>query len=129
MLKTIERTSQMLNLFTPDAPEWGITELAAALGWTTSTTHDLASSLSQIGFLKKSDRRRYTVGWRVLEMSQVVLGSSNLQIEARKVMEQFAAKYDETVLLGVLAGGKILFADRIVAKHFLNKNFPTPEGR
>ncbi|MFK7802682.1 MAG: IclR family transcriptional regulator [Anaerolineae bacterium] len=129
MLKTIERTSQMLNLFSPETPEWGITELAETLGWNTSTTHDLASSLSQIGFLRKSDKRRYKIGWRVLEMSQVVLSSSNLQVEARKVMEQFTTKYDETILLGVLAGGKILFAERIVAKHFLDNNFPTPEGR
>ena len=44
-------------------------------------------------------------------------------------MEQFAAKYDETILLGVLAGGKVLFADKIVSKHFAPDLFSTPDGR
>lgn len=129
MLRTIERTSQLLKWFTLETPEWGITELATALGWSTSTTHDLASSLAQIGFLKQSDNRRYKIGWRVLELSQVVLGSSVLQAEARKGMERFAAQYDETILLGVLAGGKILFADKIVSTHSLPNVLSTPDMR
>lgn len=129
MLRTIERTSQLLKLFTLETPEWGITELATTLGWSTSTTHDLASSLAQIGFLKRSENRRYKIGWRVLELSQVVLGSSILQAEARKGMEQFAAQYNETILLGVLAGGKILFADKIVSTYPLPNVLSTPDMR
>ena len=119
----------MLTLFTLETPEWGISELAHALGWSTSTTHDLAASLAQIGLLKQGSKRRYTVGYRVLELSHVVLGSSTLQTEARKGMEQFAAKYDETILLGVLAGGKVLFADKIASKHFATNLLSTPDGR
>ena len=129
MLRTIERTDQILKTFTLERPEWGITELAAELGWSTSTTHDLVSSLAEIGFLKKSRKRRYRVGWRVLELSHVVLGSSTLQIEARQGMEQFAAKYDETILLGVLAGGMVLYAEKIMANHFPISELPTPGGR
>ncbi|MFT5194589.1 MAG: IclR family KDG regulon transcriptional repressor [Cellvibrionaceae bacterium] len=129
MLRTIERTSQLLKLFTLETPEWGITELATRLGWSTSTTHDLASSLTRIGLLQKSGNRRYTLGRRVLELSQVVLGSSSLQMEARKGMEQFAAKHDETILLGVLAGGKVLFADKIFSKFFLPNVLSTPDMR
>lgn len=128
MLHTIERTGQLLKLFTIETPEWGITELATALDWSTSTTHDLAASLVHIGFLKKSGRR-YKIGWRVLELSQVVLRSSSLQAEARWGMEQFAAKYDETILLGVLAGGKILFADKIVSSRTLPNALSTPDMR
>ncbi len=129
MLRTIERTGQLLKLYTLETPEWGITELATALGWSTSTTHDLAASLAQIGLLKQSGNRRYTMGWRVLELSQVVLGSSTLQVEARKGMEQFAAKHDETILLGVMAGGKVLFADKIFSKSSLPKAISTPDVR
>ncbi len=129
MLGTIERTSQLLKLFTLETPEWGITELATTLGWSTSTTYDLASSLAHIGLLKKSGNRRYKIGWRVVELSQVVLGSSTLQAEARKEMEQFAAKYDETILLGVIAGGKILFADKIIATHSLLNTVSPPNMR
>ncbi len=129
MLGTIDRTSQMLKLFTLETPEWGISELANVLGWSTSTTHDLASSLSEIGLLKQNVSRRYEIGWRVLELSQVVLGSSSLQAEARKGMEQLARKYDETILLGVLAGGKILFADKIAKKNALFNTVSTPDMR
>lgn len=129
MLRTIDRAGQLLKLFSLDKPEWGISELAEELGWSTSTTHDLANSLEKIGFLKKSNQRRYKVGWRVLELSHVVLGSSSLQVEARKEMERLTSKYDETVLLGVLAGGMVLFADKILSKNFSLSELPTPGGR
>lgn len=129
MLRTIERTSQLLKRFTLDTPEWGITDLAAELGWSTSTTHDLASSLAEIGLLNKSDRRRYTVGWRVLEMSHVLLGSGLLQTEARLCMERFATRYDETIMFGVIAGGKLFFAEKIISKQPLPSRFATPDGR
>ena len=112
MLGTIDNMSQLLRLFTLDKPEWGITELADALGWSTSKTHDLAASLVQIGILRKSDNRRYEIGWRVVELSQVILGSSTLQAEALIAMERLSTKYEEQILLGVLAGGKILFVDK-----------------
>ena len=129
MLGTFERANQMLTLFTLETPDWGITELAEALGWSTSTTYDIASSLVQTGLLRKSGKRRYKVGWRVLELSHVLLGSSSLQTEARKQMEEFASKYDETMLLAVLAGGKILFADKIVSQQISPNTFSTPDGR
>ncbi|MEM7347851.1 MAG: IclR family transcriptional regulator [Chloroflexota bacterium] len=129
MLRTIERTGRLLKLFTLETPEWGITELAIELGWHTSTTHDLAASLAQIGLLKQTGKRRYKVGRRILELNQVALGSSTLQTEARKGMAQFAARYDETILLGVLAGGKILFAEKFFSKQFLPSVLSTPDMR
>ena len=129
MLHTIERTGQLLKLFTLERPEWGITELATTLGWSTSTTHDLASSLAHIGFLMQSGNRRYKIGMRVLELGQVALDASSLRFEARKSMEKFAAQYDDTILLGVLAGGKILYTDKIISRHLFPNAFSTPDMR
>ncbi|MEM9822267.1 MAG: IclR family transcriptional regulator [Bacteroidota bacterium] len=129
MLGTFEKANKMLILFTLETPDWGITELAAELGWSTSTTYDIASSLVTIGLLRKTDIRRYKVGWRVLELSHVLLGSSSLQTESRRQMEEFAAEYDDTMLLGVLGGGKILFADKIVSPRIPHDTFSTPDGR
>jgi len=128
MLGTIDNMGQLLKLFTIDAPEWGITELAAELGWSTSKTHDLAASLVGIGILRKSEIRRYEIGWRVLELSQVVLGSSTLQSEALIAMEKLSTKYDEQILLGVLAGGKILFVDKS-ARYSLPETVSNPDMR
>lgn len=129
MLGTIERTGQLLKLFTLETPVWRISEMAQALNCSTSTTYDLASSLVQIGLLKQSADRRYEIGWRVFEMSQVVLGSSSLQAEARKGMTQLSRKFNETVLLGVSAGGKILFADKISPKQSLFNSVSPPDMR
>jgi len=128
MLGTIDNMSQLLKLFTLDRPEWGITELADALGWSTSKTHDLAASLVEIGMLRKGENRRYEMGWRVLELSQVILGSSTLQSEARKAMENLSAKYDEHILLGVLAGGKVLFVDKS-ARHSIPESVSQSDMR
>jgi len=128
MLNTIENMGELLKHFTLEKPEWGITDLAKALDWSTSKTHDLTSSLAQVGFLRQNENRRYQIGWRALELSQVILGSSTLQAEARREMEKLSAKYDDIILLGVLAGGKMLFVDK-AARHSLPKTISNTDMR
>ena len=64
-----------------------------------------------------------------LSSVKLCLGSSSLPVEARKGMEQLARKFNETILLGVLAGGKILFADKISPKHALFNAVSPPDMR
>jgi DNA-binding IclR family transcriptional regulator len=51
MLQTIEKASDVLALFDRDHTEWGVREVAEALGLAKSSAHDLLTSLAQVGFL------------------------------------------------------------------------------
>ncbi|MBO9350968.1 MAG: helix-turn-helix domain-containing protein [Thermomicrobium sp.] len=41
MLQTVQKAAQVLRLFTPHQPEWGVTEVAAALEIPKSGAHAL----------------------------------------------------------------------------------------
>lgn len=50
---------ELLALFTPHEPVWGIAEMAAALGASRSTTHRYAQTLVMCGQLEQTTGRKY----------------------------------------------------------------------
>lgn len=69
VLNTIDRTGKVLDLFTAETPEWGVTAVATRLQLPKSTTFDIMSSLAAIGLLQQTSGDRYRLGWRVLLFS------------------------------------------------------------
>ena len=67
----------MLELFSADRPEWGVSEAAKALGFPKSSTSALMSALTIEGLLQRTDARRYILGWRIVGMSQILLQDSS----------------------------------------------------
>jgi DNA-binding IclR family transcriptional regulator len=51
-IKVIKRTAQILDLFSLEKPEWGVGEVAGALGLPKSTTSELMSSLAHQRLLR-----------------------------------------------------------------------------
>jgi DNA-binding IclR family transcriptional regulator len=78
-----------------------------------SSTHDLMSSLAKLGFLNKTDSNRYRLGWRLVTLSEVLLATTELRQEARPVMEELAARYQETIHLAVLDDTQAVYVDKL----------------
>ncbi len=53
MLGTLARAGAVLDLFTTDEPEWGVTATAQRLGIGKSLAHDVLASLAGIGLLQR----------------------------------------------------------------------------
>lgn len=68
-LQTVDRALELLLSFTERRSSWGVTELAAEFGYSTSTAHRLLASLASRGFLHEdADTLRYHLGpslWRM----------------------------------------------------------------
>lgn len=114
MLSTITRIGPLLDLFTAERPEHGVTDVAAALNVPRSSAHALLSSLASTGILQ-SHKGRYRIGWRVLELSELQRATSLLRKAARPVLEKLSRKVSETVNLAVLERDMVLYVDKIVA--------------
>lgn len=113
MLLTINTSGQVLDLFTVDTPERGVTEVAVELGMSKSKAHSLLASLTEIGLLQRTDQGRYRVGWRVLGLNRVLADTTEFRCHARPVMETLSAHFGETVHLGTLDDGQVMYVDRI----------------
>ena len=113
MLQTIQKAGEVLALFDRDHTEWGVREVSAKLKMAKSSTHDLMASLAQLGFLNKTEANRYRLGWRLVTLSETLLATTELRREARPVMEDLAAQYQETIHLAVLDDTQAVYVDKL----------------
>jgi IclR family transcriptional regulator, KDG regulon repressor len=113
MLQTIQKAGELLALFDREHTEWGVREVAEKLRMAKSSTHDLMSSLAKQGFLNKTDDNRYRLGWRLVTLSEVLLTTTELRQEAHPVMEELAARYQETIHLAVLDDTQAVYVDKL----------------
>jgi DNA-binding IclR family transcriptional regulator len=113
MLLTIDTAGHLLDLFTPQRPERGVTEVAAELGVSKSKAHALLASLAHVGLLRRTDGGRYRLGWRVLSLSRVLDDTTEFRGVARPIMAALSQRFHETVHLGVLDGGRVVYVDRV----------------
>jgi DNA-binding IclR family transcriptional regulator len=117
MLNTVRKVGPVLDLFTPEHPEWRMTDIAKALGMPKSSTHALVSTLAEIGLLSIGSQGRYRLGWRLLTLSERMRASLDFREVAMPVMTALAAALRETVLLSVLDGDEVLYVERAEGSH------------
>jgi DNA-binding IclR family transcriptional regulator len=117
MLLTIDCAGRVLTLFTKDAPERGVTEVALALGVSKSKAHALLASLASVGLLRRTQRGRYRVGWRVLSLNRVLSETTDFHKYARPVIRRLGESCGEMVHLGVLDHGQVVYVDRTKGQH------------
>ena len=112
VIRSVKKAMELLDLFTEERPEWGVTELAQALGLPKATVHGLLCSLVEGGVLHRLPSGRYRLGWRIPLLNRVLMESVPLRLEARPRMARLAELYGETVHLAVLERGRVLYLEK-----------------
>jgi DNA-binding IclR family transcriptional regulator len=112
MLGTLARAGAVLDLFTTEEPEWGVTATAQRLGIGKSLAHDVLASLAGIGLLQRVGHGRYRLGWRTVTLASVLLRTSELKAHARPVVRDLAERQGLTVSLAAWDCGRIIYIDR-----------------
>ncbi|HEV3389186.1 MAG TPA: IclR family transcriptional regulator [Solirubrobacteraceae bacterium] len=112
MLGTLARAGAVLDLFTTEEPEWGVTATAQRLGIGKSLAHDVLASLAGIGLLQRFGHGRYRLGWRTVTLASVLLRTSELKTHARPVVRDLAERQGLTVSLAAWDCGRIIYIDR-----------------
>ena len=112
MLGTVARAGAVLDLFTTEEPEWGVTATAQRLGIGKSLAHDVLASLAGIGLLQRVGHGRYRLGWRTVTLASVLLRTSALKVHARPVVRDLADRQGLTVSLAAWDCGRIIYIDR-----------------
>ena len=95
-------------------------DLADRLGLTRSTTHRLASALTGRRYLTFVPRSGYSLGPKLLELGFRVRDELDLPRVAGPQLERLALLTGDTVHLGVLDRGRVLYLDKISGKRRIN---------
>lgn len=96
----------------------GLSDLARQVGMPVSTAHRLLATLHSFGFVHfDPDRRRYTLGLRLFELSRQVSVVRKLSEVAIPVMQRLVEKTGETSLITVLDEGEMVYVERVNSPH------------
>ena len=112
-MRTLRKAGRVLRLFTAEAPEWTLSEVARAEGISTSGAHDLLDGLVQTGLLSRVDRGRYRLGPFVATLYRVLTDTSRLTAAARPVLSKLVEDHGETAQLLVLDQVRLVQIDGI----------------
>jgi DNA-binding IclR family transcriptional regulator len=91
----------------------GLLDLAKRLGLTRSTTHRLATALTDRGFLLHHHRQGYRLGSKLLQLGFLAQAQLDLVHAARPHITALAATTEDTVHLGRLDGDLALYLDKV----------------
>ena len=127
-IQAIERAVAILNAFSAETPELGVTELAERLGLHKSTVHRFLVNLEAGGLVERNARTaRYRLGLRIFELGGLVLQQMNLWDEALPFLEGLVRESGETGHLAVLDGGEAIYIEKVEARRALR--IPSAMGR
>ena len=123
IIRSVDRTLQVLELFSLEKPEWGITEVSKALNMYKSNVFNILFTLSERGFIKKdSNTNKYRLGIKFFELGSVVIKNMNLRKIAYPYIEKLSKEFNETVHLGVLDEGRVVSIEREESKQGLTSH-------
>ena len=126
MLATVKKLDPALDLFTADRPEWGVSEVAGALGMSKSSAHALLTTLDDIGLLKRTADARYRLGWRVLSLSRTLLQTNDVRLRISGPLRRAVDRSGETMHLAVYDRGSVVYLERVRSPHSVR--LPTDPG-
>jgi DNA-binding IclR family transcriptional regulator len=110
-MQVITRAAAILGaLAEPDGGR-SLAQLAAQTGLPKTTVHRICTALEQVGYVQTDKGGRRELGPSLLRLA--VLGRRDLIAVLQPAIERLSVELNETVDLGVLDGGEVLF----VAQH------------
>lgn len=103
-VQSFDRAVAILDTFTADRSEMGVSEISRITGLSRSTAHRLLASLQHHELVQQLPNKNYALGPHVLRLAQVAFAKVNLQYTARPIMTWLRDLCDETVGLHVPQG-------------------------
>ena len=111
---SVDKTFAILERFTVEKPEWGLTELATAMGASKSTVYRFLSDLEGRGALfRDPDSGRYGLGLKLFELGNRVKIRSAFVEKSHPELEKVAENITETVHIAILRQGRAYYVDQV----------------
>jgi DNA-binding IclR family transcriptional regulator len=117
-LQSLERAIDVLESFTTERPEWGVSELSRRLGLERTIVSRIAGTLANRGLLVRvGPHSRYRLGARLATIGMRVTIYDKVREVAAPILEKLSDQAGETVNLSVLDGSAEIDIDRFIPKN------------
>lgn len=115
--RSVIKTLKLLDYFTADHWEWGLSDIARAVGEPKTTVARCLESLQAAGFLSKDEKtRNYRLGYKLMELGSLVRDKLEIRRIALPFMKSLSSRSSETVRLTALDGNEGIYLETIECK-------------
>jgi IclR family transcriptional regulator, KDG regulon repressor len=119
-LTSVSNALRVLKSFSSSHHEWGVSDLARALGLGKSTVHRLLSTMVEERVLEQHPiTGRYRLGLAIIELAGAVPKQMELHEALLSPMSELRAGSGETVQAAVLDGRHVVYIERLDSPHTL----------
>ncbi len=111
---SVQKAFMLMEAFTADKPEWGVSELARSVKANKSTVYRLLATLERLGVLQQNKAtEKYRLGLKLFELGHRVSINQALVHCTHPALEKVAQQIAETVHLAILEGDQIRYVDKV----------------
>lgn len=108
--ETLEKALLILETFCSEQTEWGIRELARKLKINPTTTFRILTTFANDGYLERnSETQRYSLGPKVLKLSNVYTNHNPFPKMVHGIFERFADRFEHNFYLGYLIDQEVIY--------------------
>ncbi|WP_372630414.1 IclR family transcriptional regulator [Cohnella sp.] len=116
-IQSIDKALDLLELLAEHGT-LSLIELTELLEQPKSSTYRIVLTLENRGFISRSDEDgKYCLGYKQLMLTRNLLERSSLRAAALPEMKKLSEQYGDTVNLGVLLDGQVLYVEIIESTH------------
>ncbi|GAB7387941.1 IclR family transcriptional regulator [Bacillaceae bacterium] len=110
--KTVVRTMDLLNLFLTH-PKLSLNEMAQLSGIPKTSVHRMVGSFEEMGFLKRDEEGKYSLGLLFLQFGQLVAERLEIRNIALKAMQTLRDEAKEAVNLVIKEGNEAVYIEKL----------------
>jgi DNA-binding IclR family transcriptional regulator len=119
-VQSVERTLDILEALVELGSEVGLVEISQAVSLPLATVHRLLGTLIQRGYVKQNrQNRKYSLGFRALQMGSDMRQRFTLRLEARPFLQRLVQHCGESANLAVLDDGEVVYIDQAQSTRIL----------
>ena len=109
IIQSVNRALQILNLFSLNNPQLGITQISRELSLHKGTVQGLVRTLTNAGFLQRDgETRKYHLGLKIYELGIVLGGSLEINQRASAPAHSLAKQTQHLIRIAILDGDSVL---------------------
>jgi DNA-binding IclR family transcriptional regulator len=111
---SVLKALSILDAFAPERNQLSPSELGELTGLTRGSLYPILYALEDRGYLRRLSHRKYAVGFRVVELANLVLRELDIEESVRPSLQRLASQLNVNAHLGILNGASALHLHREV---------------
>ena len=114
-VQSLAKAFRALEAIAASDNDMTLSEIAAAAELDPGTTHRMLNTLVGLGYVARTESKRFTLTLKVLDLGFRAIGHRDLRTLARPLLRMLVGEVSEAASLGVLNGGDVLYVERMRA--------------